>query len=314
MINPLISIAMTTYNGEVFLEAQLESIVNQTYPNIEIIICDDSSTDQTLNILQKYSHIDNITYYSNTAQLGVVKNFEKALSLCRGEYIALADQDDIWDINKLEILYENIGDSLLIHSDAKLIDQDNNLLARSYFLFSNKKLRVETFEYFFNNDVTGCTTLFNKKLLELALPFPDTVIMHDWWLALCASKESKIKYLNKTLISYRQHQSNQVGAADALKINSHAVRVVAYQKKLFFLQTLHQTMDWHKNEIETLDDLIYYYGTYFDRNIRMGAFYIHIKYFKYFHDDKSIGYRVAGLFLSLFGDKIQQKLWRLINR
>lgn len=314
MNNPLISIAMTTFNGELFLREQLDSLINQTYQNIEIIICDDSSTDQTLEILKEYSHIRNMTYYSNTVQLGVVKNFEKVLSLCTGEYIALADQDDIWNIYKLQILYENIGDHLLIHSDAKLIDQNNNLLAQSYFAFSNKKLREHTFEYFFNNDVTGCTTLFNKKLLELALPFPSAIIMHDWWLALCASKEGKIKYLDKTLILYRQHQGNQVGATNIVTINNHCVRYYAYEKKLYFLKMLRKALTWNQNEIIILDDLIKYYQSYFDNTIRLKSLYIHIKYIRYFHDDKSLLYRMVGILLSLFGEKIQKNLWRLLNK
>jgi len=314
MNNVLISIAMATYNGEKYLEEQLDSIYAQSYKNIEVVVTDDCSTDKTVEILEQYSKSHGLKYFVNEKNLGFVKNFEKAITLCKGEYIALSDQDDIWETNKIYTLYHQIEDTLLIHSDALLIDESGELIASSYTQNSHKVLRRDIIEYFFNNDATGCTMMFSRKLLSAVLPIPENVISHDWWIAIQAKRQGRITYLPEGLIRYRQHINNQIGAADTSKINSHTIRFQAHQKKLLFLQTLRQTMDWNKNETEVLDDLIYYYETYFDRNIRMGAFYIHIKYFKYFHDDKGMGYRVAGLFLSLFGDKIQQKLWRLINR
>lgn len=312
--NMLISIALATYNGAEFLEAQLQSIYAQTYKNIEVVACDDNSTDDTQKILEVFAKSHGLKYFINDKNIGCVKNFEKALSLCRGEYIALADQDDIWEKEKIEVLYENIGDALLIHSDAKLIDQNNNILAESYYLKSNKKLRKDLVEYFFDNDVTGCTALFNKKLLEFALPFPESVAIHDWWLAICASKYGQIKYINKPLIAYRQHQYNQIGAADSSKVHAHTKRAQAYKKKLLFLQSLYHEKRWEKKEEEVLKDMTSYYQAYFDDNFRFGSFFIHLKYFFYFYNDKSLLYRLIGLALSLFGENIQRKMWRMINR
>ncbi|MBE0498207.1 MAG: glycosyltransferase family 2 protein [Campylobacterales bacterium] len=309
-----ISIAMTTFNGEKFLQEQLESLLNQTYSNIEILICDDCSTDGTLNILSLYKHVVNLKYIQNKKRLGVAKNFEKVLSLCCGDYIALADQDDIWEKDKIQVLYENIGDALLIHSDAKLIDQNNNVLSESYFLKSNKKLRKNLHEYFFDNDVTGCTALFKKELLEPALPFPANVAVHDWWLAICASKHGKIKYLDRPLIAYRQHQHNQIGAADSSKVHLHLARASAYEKTLLFLQALHHEEKWDKKEKEVLEDLIAYYEAYFSRSIRLNSFLIHLKYFSYFFNDKSLFYRLVGLALSFLGENIQKRVWRAINK
>ena len=97
MINyPLISIAIATYNGEKYLEEQLDSIYAQTYKNIEVIVTDDCSSDKTVEILKKYYKSHGLKYVINETNLGFVKNFEKAISLCRGDYIALSDQDDIW--------------------------------------------------------------------------------------------------------------------------------------------------------------------------------------------------------------------------
>jgi len=314
MINPLISIAMATYNGEKYLEEQLDSIYAQTYKNIEVIVTDDCSTDKTVEILEQYSKSHGLKYYVNEENLGFVKNFEKAITLCKGEYIALSDQDDIWETDKIYTLYQYMKDALLIHSDALLIDDAGDVIEPSYTQNSHKVLRKDIIEYFFNNDVTGCTMMFSRKLLSMILPIPENIIAHDWWIAIQAKQQGKITYVPGARVRYRQHQNNQIGAANALKISNHTARVESHHKKLLFLQTLRQSMEWNKEEKEVLNDLIYYYQTYFDNNIRITAFYMHMKYFKYFHDDKGIIHRLMGLILSLFGDKIQKKIWRLIKK
>lgn len=312
--NQSISIAIATYNGEKYLIKQLESIYSQTYKNIEVIVVDDCSADETVNVLMQYAKSHGLRYFVNDKNLGFVKNFEKAISLCNGDFIALCDQDDVWRVDKLEKLYNNIGPNLLIHSDAILIGESGNILSESYAKTAHKKFKSNTYEYFFSNDVTGCTTLFKKELLTVALPFPRNMLAHDWWLAICASKKGSVKYLNEPLISYRQHAFNQIGAADISKIYPHLLRTKAYQKTLLFLETLYGEKKWNDKENTVLRDLIDYYQAYFNDSIRLKSFYIHMKYFKYFYNDKSIGYRIIGLLLSLFGDKIQQNLWRLIGR
>ena len=105
----MISIALTTYNGEKFLKEQLDSILNQTYSDYELVVCDDCSTDSTRQILKEYEKKDKrINVFLNNNNLGFKNNFEKAISLCTGEYIALSDQDDIWDEKKLEILLKKV--------------------------------------------------------------------------------------------------------------------------------------------------------------------------------------------------------------
>ena len=314
MINPLISISIATYNGEKYLEKQLDSIYAQTYKNIEVVVTDDCSEDNTIEILEQYSKMYGLQYSVNEKNLGFVKNFEKAITLCKGEYIALSDQDDVWETHKIYTLYQHMKDALLIHSDALLIDEAGEVIEPSYTQNSHKVLRKNIIEYFFNNDATGCTMMFSRKLLSTILPVPENVVAHDWWIAIHAKQQGKIIYIPEALVQYRQHENNQIGAANALKISSHTARVESHQKKLLFLQTLRQSMEWNKEEKKILNDLIYYYQTYFDMNIRMTAFFIHMKYFKYFHDDKGIIYRLMGLVLSLFGENVQQKLWGLMNR
>ena len=108
----LVSIAMATYNGELYVAQQLDSILNQTYSNLEIIIVDDNSQDNTYQILQNYAHKhDNIKLFKNKVNYGVALTFSRALSLTTGQFIACADQDDVWFANKIELLVNNIGDN-----------------------------------------------------------------------------------------------------------------------------------------------------------------------------------------------------------
>ena len=124
---------MCIYNGEKYLKEQLDSIINQTYTNIELIIVDDCSFDKSREIVKEYKKkYDFIKLFENDSNLGLVKNFEKSISLCTGEYIALSDQDDIWEYSKLEKLIniiekENLDlvycDSLMINENAESLNK-----------------------------------------------------------------------------------------------------------------------------------------------------------------------------------------------
>lgn len=121
----MISIAMATYNGEKYLRKQIDSILDQTIQDFELIVCDDCSTDTTWNILLMYQLQDSrIKCYRNEENLGFKKNFEKAIGLCSGEYIALSDQDDIWTEKHLQVLVENLGERDLIGANAFLCDKN----------------------------------------------------------------------------------------------------------------------------------------------------------------------------------------------
>lgn len=208
----MISIALATYNGERFLREQLDSIYSQTYQDIEVVACDDCSSDQTVSILKEYEHTRGLRYYANPRNLGYIKNFEKAISLCEGEYIALSDQDDIWMPNKLVILMEAIADNLLAFSDMRLIDDQGATICESFFdEYAVNPERAKSFKYMaFRNYVTGCSILFRSELFSEARPF-DARVPHDYWLALLALKRDKITYCDQSLVQYRQHSMNQIG-------------------------------------------------------------------------------------------------------
>ncbi len=209
--SPLISIAMATYNGEKFIIEQLDSIINQSYKNIEIIICDDNSNDKTVEILKSYCKKFPLTIIQNKINLGIVKSFEISLKNCKGEYIVLSDQDDIFLPKKIEILFDNIKDSLLIHSDSIIIDQEKNILFDSHFDSFKSKNKTYFMDYIIGNNVTGNSVLIKKDLVRYAIPFPKYIRIHDHYLAICASYHGKIEFIPDKLQYYRQHSNNSIG-------------------------------------------------------------------------------------------------------
>lgn len=205
MTKPLVSIAICTYNGEKFLVEQLDSIVNQTYANLEFIVVDDQSKDGTLAILKSYSEkYSNFKVYENEVNLGYVKNFEKAIGLCNGEFIALADQDDIWDLEKITIMIKSIGDNILLYHDSEFIAESGETLNRKMSDIRHFYAGNDSRVFLLENCISGHAILFKKELLNATSTFP-TNTFHDWWLAYIACNNGKIGFINNCLVNYRQH-------------------------------------------------------------------------------------------------------------
>jgi glycosyltransferase involved in cell wall biosynthesis len=210
----MLSIAMTTYNGEKYIREQIDSILEQIYDDFELVVCDDCSTDSTLDILNEYEQFDKrITIYHNKKNIGFKMNFQKAIQLCRGEFIALSDQDDIWYPDHLAILYENIGKNSLICSNALLVNDKTETLEKTMYDIkglSNLSDNAESMALylFYNNFVQGSSSLFKRELLDKACPFPDTIDFHDHWLALNAMMSEGVTCLNVITLKYRQHNNN----------------------------------------------------------------------------------------------------------
>jgi len=205
--NSLVSIALCTYNGERFLKKQLDSILEQTYSNFELIIVDDCSTDNTINIINEYLKKDTrIKLYKNIKNLGFIKNFDKAISLCNGEFICLCDQDDIWNHSKIEILLNKIDNNVLIYSNALLIDENDNSLNKTLVDDSKIVEGNNNRAFILNNCVSGNTLMFKKELVKYILPIPQYISLHDIWIAFVASTYGNIKYINDNLVQYRRYE------------------------------------------------------------------------------------------------------------
>ncbi len=211
----LISVLLATYNGGRFLREQLDSIYAQSWRNMEVIAGDDCSSDDTVAILEEYRRSHGLRYEVNRDNVGFLRNFEKLFSACRGEFIALADQDDVWLPEKLERLMAGRGTASLVYSDASLIDARGRELPGALMATSGvQAVSGHNFNYLVcNSCVTGCTVLFRRELLDVALPIPECEIFHDWWLALVASKTGGVSYLPQKLVNYRQHGANQAGVS-----------------------------------------------------------------------------------------------------
>lgn len=211
---PKVSVVMATYDGSAFLREQLDSIYAQSFGDFEVVVVDDASSDRTPDILERYRAEYGLRYIRNDENEGFLKSFERALSLASGDYIALCDQDDIWVEEKLEVMLDSIGDSLLAHSDCYIVDDRGEKIADGCKGASVESISGCTF--LFKNVVTGCTILMKRELLESALPFPDGIVYHDWWLALsasCRGGEEGISYIPRALVGYRRHTSQHTGVS-----------------------------------------------------------------------------------------------------
>ena len=202
----MVSIAMVTYNGEKYLREQLDSILRQTYTDFELIICDDSSSDGTWKILTEYAKKDSrIQIHQNKSNLGFKKNFEKAVSFCRGEYIAFCDQDDVWEDFKLQVSIDNIGEKYLLCTDSLMVDSDLNSLGHTLKEFSGiKQLPSETDillrQLVHHGFAQGATILASSNFIRECLPIPEDCIFHDRYFITCSNIKDSFIYLDKPTI------------------------------------------------------------------------------------------------------------------
>ncbi|GAB6140308.1 hypothetical protein JCM14076_10370 [Methylosoma difficile] len=210
---PLVSVVIATYNGERFLREQLDSIVKQSYPNIEIIAVDDGSTDGTASILAEYANrYAHFRYEVNAQNLGYQKNFEKGFLMAKGDYIAPSDQDDIWLTDKIDVLLKAIGDYAIVYCDSAFIDSQGELLGET---MSEAKTLIDfdnPLMFAIGGSVPGHAMLITKKLMAETLPFPDSMMPHDYWLAFVATFTSSLKFVREVLVHYRRHDANVFGA------------------------------------------------------------------------------------------------------
>jgi glycosyltransferase involved in cell wall biosynthesis len=205
---PLISIALCTYNGSEFLREQLDSVLGQHYSNWEMVVVDDCSSDSTRDILQEYAERDaRISLHHNAQNLGYNKNFEKALGLCRSELIAVCDQDDIWDPEKLEKQVRLIGNHKLVYHDSEFVDSSGQSMNRRISDKLNFYRGSEPEVFLYLNCVSGHSILLKKEVLQKSLPFPEG-FHYDQWLAFNAACLGTIDFVPEPLVKYRQHASN----------------------------------------------------------------------------------------------------------
>ncbi|MDR6846087.1 glycosyltransferase family 2 protein [Flavobacterium granuli] len=227
------SAAMCTYNGEKFIKTQIESILNQSLPIDEIVICDDGSNDKTIEIIMQFQleYPNKISLHKNPINLRSNKNFEKAISLCNGDYIFLSDQDDLWKKNKVEktIEYFTKNESAeAVFSNAELINDNNKKITKNSlwdsigFMENQLSKPIDLYHHikFKSNVLTGATLCIKREIKSLILPIPDIPkFYHDEWIAIIIASRKKLEYITDELISYRLHTGQQIGARGNLTKN-----------------------------------------------------------------------------------------------
>lgn len=223
----MIDILLSTYNGQKYIQEQLDSIINQTYMDWCILIRDDGSSDDTLNIVKDYckKYPQRIKLLDNNQQnLGSSNSFIELLKMSTSELIMFCDQDDVWKKNKLELFYEfyqkkckSINEPLLIHSYVDVVSDNLCFMEKETKKFNSRKKENENslVWHIFQNDVTGCTVMVNKKMRELFNNFDyenKIIIQHDWLLSQIAYLYKNKFLIKESTINYRQHANNVLGA------------------------------------------------------------------------------------------------------
>ena len=210
-----ISLVMATYNGARFIREQLDSIYNQTLLPDEVIVCDDCSTDGTVDILKEYSQTRGLHYYGNEKSLGVNGNFYKAMSLATCDYIAICDQDDIWLPEKIEITYRKLceiddGKPCVVSSLCNHIDADGNITIN---LPDNPDTYGFAATYMSPDASQGCSLMLNRELLSFVLEKKNEIIIYDAFISLTAAAIGQKYNLGKRLMLYRHHENNVISKA-----------------------------------------------------------------------------------------------------
>ncbi len=212
-----VAVILPAYNGEKFIAEQIDSILNQTFSVFELYIFDDGSTDGTIDIIDRHCKNDSrVKLVVNETRKGVIKNINDALTQVMADVYILADQDDVWLPEKisrqLEVL-EN-PDVVLTFTNLELIDEIGNSMNADFWssqiIDPSKAANSEVIAI--KTMVTGCTMAFKRELLKIALPIPAEATMHDHWLSFFASVVGGVEPINETLVKYRQHSNNIIGA------------------------------------------------------------------------------------------------------
>lgn len=224
-----VSVCIASFNGEKYINEQIDSILCQLSSEDEIIISDDGSTDSTISLILKFN--DKRIILIREKPLGSpILNIERALIRARGDIIFLSDQDDVWLPEKVIKMVGALDNANLVFSDAIIVDKDLNKLRDSFF---NKKfLCTGFFNNLLFNNYLGATMAFRKELLMVALPFPRNIPMHDQWIGLIGEIYFQTKYIQEPLILYRRHGGNASYSGERSK--NTLIRKVFFRLSIFW--------------------------------------------------------------------------------
>ena len=208
MSNIRVSVAMATYNGEKYIKEQINSILNNLEKNDELVISDDGSKDNTKSIIEDIQKKDSRVKLFDGPKMGVKQNFGNAIKNCSGEYIFLADQDDIWNDKKVEKVLKVFKDenvTLVIHN-CEIVNESLEKTDKTFFEFRNSGKGI--IKNIWKNTYIGCCIAFKGEMKDQILPIPNDIEMHDQWIGIINEKYGKSYFLDECLIKYRRHSNN----------------------------------------------------------------------------------------------------------
>lgn len=240
----MISVCMATYNGKQFIKQQIDSILPQLGVNDELIISDDGSKDGTLELIESYEDrrikvLHHLSSKEFTPHEKATANFENALSVAKGEYIFLSDQDDEWCDNKITVCMNYLKDyDFIVHTKKRINDEDEIIRTQNDDFITMPKNWIS---HLCKMKWYGCCMAFNRKVLDIVLPFPDKLIGHDYWISALAIKLCKINVIDEPLILYRCHE----GAVSQGKKNTLLFKI-SYRLKLI-MQTYKRILRIERN-------------------------------------------------------------------
>lgn len=201
----MISVCLATFNGSTHVGEQLRSVLPQLGPDDEVVVADDGSTDDTLSQIAAMGDA-RIRVLASMGRLGVIRNFERVLAACRGDVIFLCDQDDVWLPGKVARCLAVLSGHPLVVTDCQVVDAQLLPLHDSYFAMRGS--RPGMLHNLWRSNYLGCCMVFQRGLLDDALPFPDGLPMHDMWLGMLAEFRGGSYFLAEPLLLYRRHGHN----------------------------------------------------------------------------------------------------------
>jgi glycosyltransferase involved in cell wall biosynthesis len=205
-------VCLASYNGEKFIREQIKSILPQLGQNDELIVCDDCSTDATCDVVQSFND-PRIKLIRNDKNIGHVKNFEKALSIAKGDFVFLSDQDDVWvqgKVRKVIDAFRKYPDISLVYHNMRPVDTVGNDLHRKFPEYPEglKNSFIFVIRQLIKPQIFGCACCLRRNRMDSLLPFPNAVYAHDHWIAVWAGINGRVFFLHDALVLYRLHEFN----------------------------------------------------------------------------------------------------------
>ncbi len=227
----MISVCLATYNGEKYIVEQLNSILSQLDINDEIIISDDHSKDNTIQIIRNLND-SRIKIYSNEKEKGYSKNFENAINKASGDILFICDQDDVWLDTKVRTMIDSLSKAPLAMHNALIVDEELNLINNSHFELY--KVERGFLKNFLKTRYIGACMAFKRELLDKALPFPENqkLCAYDYWLTLIAEYYYQVELVHQPLIKYRRHFSN--ASTGGTKSNNSFIKKINMRAYSFY--------------------------------------------------------------------------------